>query len=277
MKVQPPVLGKLNQGSIFSCASAERYPDADVYGLVITARCDLVQGKSPLVNYVPVISFEDWIKVDGFEIARERVEKKVRGEISALLREWSIAPSVLLAVDLDDVVNTYVAGLESKQQRRASERGERVTSRRTSLSRCLHGDIESLAALDERTVHDVIRELMNHKLSGHYYIAAVRSDDSPACYVALLREASFLPRELASQIASGVATDAAPYRQNPEWQRWIRLKGEEDMAMPIGVLPSPYVEHLMQSFSMLFGRIGLPDTQTEHVDEYCRRVGATNA
>ena len=275
MMVQQPVMGKLNQGSIFSCATADRYPDADVRGLVITARCDMAQGKSPVVNYVPVVSFDDWMKIDGFEIARERVDKKIRGEITSLLKEWSVAPSVLLATSLPDVVRTYVDGLDEKARRRANERGSRVLQRHTAFRNCNVSDVRTLAELDERIVHDVVRELMNYKLSGHYYISGVLPDEAPACYVALLRESSFLPRDLAAAIAKGVAIDSVDYRKNPSWTRWVRV-AEDDMAMPIGALPSPHVEHLMQTFSMLFGRIGLPDTQAEHVDEYCRRAGVQN-
>lgn len=275
MKVQQPVIGKLNQGSIFSCATADRYPDAAVHGLVITARCDMAQGKSPVMNYVPVVSFDDWMKIDGFEIARDRVEKRIRGEVVSLLKEWSIAPSVLLATDLPEVVRTYLDGLDEKARRRATERGERVLQRYALLRNCNTGDVRTLADLDERIVHDIVKELMHYKLSGHYYIAGVLPEEPPACYVALLRESSFLPRDLAGAIAKGIAIESVEYRKNPSWSRWLRVK-EDDMAMPIGVLPSPHVEHLMQTFSMLFGRIGLPDTQPDHVDEYCRRAGAIN-
>jgi len=40
-----------------------------------------------------------------------------------------------------------------------------------------------------------------------------------------------------------------------------------DFAMPIGEIVSPYVEHLLQTFSHLFGRIGLPDPDRAKVDE----------
>jgi hypothetical protein len=35
--------------------------------------------------------------------------------------------------------------------------------------------------------------------------------------------------------------------------------------MPVGVLSSPFIEHLMQSFSSMFARIGLPDLENEYL------------
>jgi hypothetical protein len=54
-QILKPTLGLLSQGTIFSCASAEDYPDCLVHGLVITARCDIAQSKVPIFNYLPVV------------------------------------------------------------------------------------------------------------------------------------------------------------------------------------------------------------------------------
>lgn len=50
MVVKEPLLGQLNQGSIFSCGQAERYPGCSVGGVVLTARCDLAQDKFNVLN-----------------------------------------------------------------------------------------------------------------------------------------------------------------------------------------------------------------------------------
>lgn len=273
MKIQAPTLGRLNQGAMFTCATAERYPDCDVLGLVITARCDIAQGKFPVMNYVPVVPFDDWIRVDGFEIARERLSKKMAGELSALFRDWGLAESVLRANSLEIVVNGYLDGLDERSVRRARERGAKIVERQKAFEVVAPGDVKAIADLDERTVHEVVKELMTQKLAGHYYIGAVTPDEAPSCYIALLREATFLPRDLAISIAKGLSCESSEYLRNRQWDRWIKFRTEDDMAMPVGQLPSPYVEHMMQAFSLLFGRIGLPDTKSSHIEEYCRRAG----
>lgn len=46
---------------------------------------------------------------------------------------------------------------------------------------------------------------------------------------------------------------------------------ENDIAMPISMLNSPNMEHLMQTFSNLFGRIGISNIPNDYVQELCRR------
>jgi hypothetical protein len=57
--VEQAIVGKITQGTIFNCAAAFRYPGKQVFGLAITARCDVAQEKYHLLNYVPVISLRD--------------------------------------------------------------------------------------------------------------------------------------------------------------------------------------------------------------------------
>lgn len=79
-------------------------------------------------------------------------------------------------------------------------------------------------------------------------------------YVALLREVKHIPRELALAIASGLDADAylALQQQQPECAGRLAV-GKDDFSLPLGILRSPDIEHLMQEFSWLFGRIGIED------------------
>lgn len=60
-----PIIGEITQGTIFNGAKSRMYPGYhDVFGLVISPRCDIEQRKVPLYYYLPAIKMEDWIKVD---------------------------------------------------------------------------------------------------------------------------------------------------------------------------------------------------------------------
>lgn len=53
-----PFYGKLSQGSIINGCVAEAFSNEEVFGLIITPRCDLSHnGKVSTVHYVPVIPF----------------------------------------------------------------------------------------------------------------------------------------------------------------------------------------------------------------------------
>jgi hypothetical protein len=109
---------------------------------------------------------------------------------------------------------------------------------------------------------------MNHKLSGYYYLPAIDASSEQEGYVALLREVTYLPRALVSLIAKGVSQDDSILQGVPNWTVYLDFE-VSPFAMPIGELASPHIEHLLQTFSYLFGRIGLPDPDSETVERMC--------
>lgn len=272
MKIGTPELGRLTQGTIFSCAYAERYEGSCVHGIVITARCDLAQDKFPILNFIPIVAFDDWIRKDGFEIAYARAEKSAAAEQSSLLKEWMLSESLLLGNSIERIVDVYTSGLEGRAQKKARERGGSVVKKMAALASLPTEDIVGLSSIDSKAVDSVVRDVMTHKASGHYFFSTTAPDEGQNCYVGLLREASFLPRDLAIAVAGGIGRQSPDMYKNPLWDRWVRFHDDDDMAMPIGQLLSPDIEHLMQTFGLLFGRIGLADTPQEYIDIFCRRA-----
>jgi hypothetical protein len=270
LRVENQKIGNLDQGTIFSCAYAERYSERPVCGIVITARCDFAQDKFPLVNYVPLVTFNDWIKRDGFDLVKDRCKKQVNGDIRKLFKEWNIVESVLLANDVSIVVQDYVSHSDSKNHKRLALSGEKVVNAWLTSSQVNYGDIATLGRAFPSIVDGVVRELATHRLSGHYFLPLTKADGADEYHVALLREASFLPRDLALELSNGLQRDSPSFAKNLDWLRWIRFSGAEEMAMPICQVPSPEIEHLLQSFSMLFGRIGISDVPIEQIEKVCQ-------
>ncbi|MET4274199.1 MULTISPECIES: hypothetical protein [unclassified Bradyrhizobium] len=91
MTIKPPLLGQLNQGSIFSCARAERYPKCRVDGIVLTARCDLEQDKYNVLNYAPIVSLADWLRVDGYELIVSRIASDLSSRTESALKTIELA------------------------------------------------------------------------------------------------------------------------------------------------------------------------------------------
>jgi hypothetical protein len=56
----------------------------------------------------------------------------------------------------------------------------------------------------------------------------------------------------------------------PRSQTSLAVKSD-DLAMPVGIISSPNLEHLMQTFAMMFGRIGLPDPDPSYVSALWER------
>ena len=52
---------RLQQGAIFSGAIADGLPERqDLYGIVITPRCDIANKKVSTIHYLPIIPFKLW-------------------------------------------------------------------------------------------------------------------------------------------------------------------------------------------------------------------------
>jgi hypothetical protein len=268
-KIANAEIGRLTQGVLFSCAYADRYPDSSVAGLIITARCDFAQNKYPVVNYVPVVPFKAWLRADGFEIIKDRCLKQVESEVKKLLEDWGIAESVLLATSLRQVIQSHLSSLDPRQQKKLEQRGLKVVERWELLESLGYGSHAELTEQFGPIIDGVVKDLLSYKLSGQYFLPAITPTEGGDPHVALLRESSYLPRVLSVELSNGLASNSSVVAANPHWSRWVHFNGGDDMAMPIGLVPSPFIEHLLQSFGMLFGRIGILDAPKTLIATLC--------
>src|SRR6185369_14754044 len=107
----------------------------------------------------------------------------------------------------------------------------------------------------------IISELLNHKLNGYYYLNALSPEHEEGDhFIILLREVSHVPRVLAMRIAHGLEYKeySTLCQQYPLVEGSLEMK-PDGFCMPLGGMKSPDIEHLMQKFAELFGRIGIDD------------------
>lgn len=100
---------------------------------------------------------------------------------------------------------------------------------------------------------------------GYYFLERLYPNAEAEGFVCLLREGSSLPKEIAEELANGLSTE-----------RWGELAHQGvqghfefldlDLAGPVTQLGSPTIEHVMQSYANLFGRIGIADPRAEDLD-----------
>lgn len=266
MYISDPVFGRVTQGTIFNCAIAERYLTGRVCGVVITARCDLAQDKSAVVNYLPIVPLSDWLHLDGSEIIFERAQKDTREQITRFLRSNQIAESVLLSQSLSQIRNSFFPDSDtSKHAKGQRDKLDELDQRLDALNLKGVTDRSWLFSTFDGMVKTLVREVALNKLSGQYFLPKVEKDEQPRGYVALMREVRSLPAELAAAIANGLAVNDKLLTKHPTWKQYVRFT-VDNFAMPISEVSSPSIEHLLQSFSSLFTRIGLADLDREYVD-----------
>ena len=265
----------ITQGTVFCCAQATRYDNCDVKGLVITARCDVKQNKFPVLNYLPIVSLPDWLRLDGLDILIDNETKKQRGELHRFLKEKGLSSTLVEAVPLDAIATEHFqVDQGAAAQKKMAQRFRAHISAMTSFSSIIKGrrnDIYTWFCTNRTSdVQDLIQRLSRHSVLGYYFFETLdpRNVDLVG-FVCLLREVRVLSKSIAECLGFGITQ--AKCNDICGRADGINLSfAHEDLAMPIAELGSPGIEHVLQTFSNLFGRIGVPDPVDEEVKEIVR-------
>lgn len=270
--VAKPKLGALSQGTIFSCASAEDYQDCAVHGLIITARCDIAQSKVQIYNYLPIVSLDDWIHRDGRSILCERIYRNIVGKMKGALKAAGHSASILSTQEPKSILEILFPELPDAKSKKARASFQSLVNEHDDVLLCSNSGPSDHAIIELATRYAsdrgaLIKELAQQKLNGYYFLPSISPDHPLTGHVVLLRQIQHVPRLLASMICSGLSQEeySEECKVRPDFIQRLAF-GDEDFAMPVGLLKSPYIEHLMQTFSAIFSRIGLPDLDNSYIE-----------
>lgn len=274
-----PRENEFTQGTVFSCAYAEDYPDTPSYGLVITARCDAAQDKAPIFSYIPVVPLDDWMLCDGASIAMDRVHADCLNTLRNYLKDAALSESLLETKTVEEIYESHFKPKEVEKAwttRCAKIRAGMDTYIRNQQLRSPNGTREARRlhlVANATKVDAVVKELSGHRLSGFYLLRDVPmlSGTVTNC-VALLREIHHIPTKLAREIVGGLAKEDWTARGDSAL-RCPRFVAADDLATPVAKLKSPWIEHVMQNFTMLFARIGVTDNDFAEVKQSLSTIG----
>lgn len=274
-----PRENEFTQGTVFSCAYAEDYPETPSYGLVITARCDAAQGKAPILSYIPVVPLNDWMLCDGASIAMERIHADCLNTLRNHLKDASLSESLLETKTVDEIYDSHFRPKEAEKAWTA-----RCVKIRASMDTFIRNQQvwAPSGSREERRLHlianatkaeAVLKELTGNRLNGFYLLRHMPLlSGAEANSVALLREIHHIPTKLAREIVGGLTKDDWTARCDPA-VRCPRFVAFDDLAAPVAKLRSPWIEHVMQNFTMLFARIGVTDNDFAEVRQSLSTIG----
>lgn len=276
---EPPKKELLTQGTIFSCGFAENYAGTRVHGLILTARCDAAQKKVPIYSFIPVVSLADWLLKDGGEIALQRCIDAQENSIEEMFKAQGISPSVLRTTDYPTIREKLL--LPMLENRKISkEKLEKIDKWFVIISECrraisskTNAHVKKALPHAKKQVESVLKDLAGNKLVGHYLLKDMPTErESSRDSVALLREIHHMPSLLSERILEGI--DHRSWVDSP-------LNGaccpvfvsEDDYCVAVTRLRSPRIEHLMQSWSLLFTRIGVDDIDASKLKNSLIEIG----
>ena len=260
-----PSANELTQGTIFTCAASEDYSDATPLGLVITARCDVSHGKAPVISYVPLIDVRTWLFRDGLRLLASRVLAESLGKMRSALRDAGLAESLLDTLS-PQTLREHLETMTGKAERDAAKRYSSAEAHKEAAEAALKGVSEAKAATSlfnsqPKEYQRLLKDLLSNSIIDYHLVERSEPDEECDGYVAVLREIRYLPAALARELKGGIDFQrfVELCHDQPRYADKLNIYSDEQYALPVGMVQSPFIELFMQRFTNLYARIGVTD------------------
>lgn len=250
---------EITQGTIINNCVAEDYPNEDVWGCIITPRCDLAhEGKVPTVHYVPIVRFSSWVR----RVLRPRLEgewrNSLKNSINQELKNCGAGQNLLDYFNNKDMILAIA---------KAKMNPNKYNSFSEKCTYYFDGnDAEKKKYLIEVShAKDILQRLIRYDFHAYYLIESW-SKDSADYMILLLRDIRRMKFSTAVRFP-GYFTAS---NEKMEFFKENDLCSPPDVDTLYGVetrIISPYIEHIMQSFSHNFTRIGVTDYDSNVLDK----------
>ena len=257
----------ITQGTIFNCVNFNGYDGCNVFGLIITARCDIAQNKFSVLNYLPVVKLQDWLVRDGLEILIANQKKEHVGQLKNFLKNANLSESLLISISLDEIGKVHFPKNNSAKKKSAKyyELADEVTFFNNLCDEgCRIKILNWFQTKKQKKISELIDKLSHHAVTGFYMFERLFEDEENNAYVCALRNVASLSQEISQKIANGLNEET--YKEIQQDSSNCLTFKYDNLVMPVSCIASPTIEHLMQVFANLFTRIGLEDPNHDVID-----------
>ncbi|ENB2049777.1 hypothetical protein D2H34_001181 [Vibrio fluvialis] len=249
---------ELTQGSVFYGAFVEDYSEELNYGLIITARCDISQKKAPIYSYLPLISVDNWMVGEFTSILYNKANKSIYKNLVTAFELIGGSELLLKTYSFEKILDNFSnAGKQSQRDSFLNKLNDYRETQRL-LNKGLHTEDVKQIVCSSKTLsslgESIIGDLISQNLLGYYFIDDVTGDGP---HILKMRDVYNLKSEYAESLRTGISLPSVKY---PELDN-------EQVSFTIGVIKSPYIEHILQKFSNVFARIGIDDPDKRMVKE----------
>lgn len=256
-----PELGKINQGSIFYGGIAETYPNYDIWGIVITPRCDIANQKVPTYHYLPIVRYSDWVNNDFKNILYKRIHSQLIGELKSFLINNDFSGELVNSFSVEQIEKTLLPKITTKQKKeKLTALKDKIIEISDCISQISSSNFQSIQNKYKTISQQIIKELISNQNYNFYLLESWNNIEE--FYVVLLRDIKCIKKQIFFSIGEGIMFDSLSediYQKNDIKE----LKSQDEMIYVETELDSPYIEHLMQMFFHNFGRIGIDDISAQ--------------
>ena len=226
------------------------YPDSEILGLVITARCDIAnKDKVKFYNYIPAIPFNSWKNKDLHELLKKKTYKTIRHQLVTLISTAGFSEENLKTYGLEKIYDTIFSQGKLKAKQMNS-----LDILKTKIN-CLNGahDYQKTHKIFSEDINAIILEIAENKNSDYFLIDQVAGYGS---VIVNLREIYELDLKTARLIPDGIEID------NKESYLGLNKNLDNKFCSIVGQMKSPFIELLIQRFANNFTRIGVANPNT---------------
>lgn len=235
----------LSQGTIFNCAHCNSYPDNEILGLIITARCDIAnKDKVKFYNYIPAIPFAFWKNKDLHVLLKKKTYKENLKKLTDLICTAGFSENNAITYGLDKIIDTIVSQEKMKEKQIYS-----LLTLKTKID-CLNGtgDYQETHKIFPEEIKKILFEIAENKNSDFFMLDRVAGYGT---VIVNLREIYELDLRTARQIPDGIEIDGK------ESYLGLNKNLGNKFCSIVGQMKSPYIELLIQRFANNFTRIGV--------------------
>lgn len=270
-----PLYSKLTQGSIINGCIAEAFPNKEVFGVIITPRCDLSHdGKVLTVHYVPLVPFELWFDVIAKPIIKEQWKKDLANRLDSKFNNAKVGSNIMEADFTYDDLCKIVEQKVLKQKDKV-EINELLDA---------YFDIKESAfndyLLDEKShkrghkMFDYFSRLQENSIHPYYLLEGWQEYGENKHLVVMLRDVRRIEYNIAKRIGQGVEESILGLEDTTHNDLFLTPK-KNNFYFIQALIASPFIEHIMEAFVYNFSRIGVEDRAGNTFDLLIKSVKTT--
>ena len=270
-----PLYSKLTQGSIINGCIAEAFPNKEVFGVIITPRCDLSHdGKVLTVHYVPLVPFELWFDVIAKPIIKEQWKKDLANKLDSKFNNAKVGSNIMEADftydDLCKIVEQKV--LKQKDKVEINE----LLDAYFDINESAFNDY----LLDEKShkrghkMFDYFSRLQENSIHPYYLLEGWQEYGENKHLVVMLRDVRRIEYDIANRIGKGVEESILGLEDTTHNDLFLTPK-KNNFYFIQALIASPFIEHIMEAFVYNFSRIGVEDRAGNTFDLLNKSVKTT--
>lgn len=272
------IVNRMTQGSIINGCVADAFPGEEVFGLIITPRCDVShEGKVDSVHYLPVVPFERWFEIIAKPKIKDIWKKSLLNKLDSKFKNAKVGKEVMSAnFSYEDLISICDAKV-NKENDKKDIKGllDSYFEKNEDDFDLFLLDAETKGIFDKK--HELFKYLLRlegNNIPPYYLLESWLDFGIDKHLVVMLRDVHRVQFSTAMRIKEGVFESEFTeldlkyndlFLQNdPKNFFWVQAE-----------INSPFIEHIMQAFVYNFSRIGVDDRPGKTIDYLFNSVKTT--